>query len=156
MAISASELPELSRSVGPDGKPSAEQARALLERLDGALSRLGFFVVPSAIACAALGDRIVGLLFQTGAFRRSDTISVWMILGGASVGLVAATRARLYSSALYALSDTRTPLKFAVVRVLFGGALGATLAFPVRQQLGLDDRFGAAALTLGSALAGWL
>lgn len=156
MAISASELPELSRSVGVDGRPNEEQARALIARLDRALGRLGFFVVPSAIACAALGDRIVGLLFQTGAFKRSDTVSVWMILIGASVGLVAATRARLYSSALYALSDTRAPLRFALVRVVLGGIVGATLAFPVRRELGLDDRFGAAALTLASALAGWL
>ncbi len=156
MAISASELPELARSVGVDGKPSDEQARALRARLDAALGRLGFFVVPSAVVFAALGDRIVGLLFQTGAFGAKDTTSVWMILAGASVGLVAATRARLYASALYALSDTRTPLKLATIRVALGGAVGALLAFPLRAQLGLDDRFGAMALTLASALAGWV
>lgn len=156
MSISASELPELSRSIGESGKPSEEQAKKVRERLTNALSRMTFFVVPAAVAFIALGNLCVGALFQTGAFKQSDTVTVWMILAGASIALVAATRARLYSSTLYALSDTRTPLRFATIRVLTGASLGLLLAYPVRQRLGLDARYGAAALTFASACAGWV
>ena len=40
------------------------------------------------------------------------------VLAGAAVGLVASTLGRLYSSAFYALGDTRTPVRFAALRVL--------------------------------------
>ncbi len=57
---------------------------------------------------------------------------VWGILAGSAVGLLASTMGRLYASAFYALRDTRTPLRFAVVRVLLTGALGwfAALQLP--------------------------
>ena len=47
-------------------------------------------------------------------------------LAGSAVGLLAATMSRLYNSTYYALSDTRTPLKFALIRVALTLALGYT------------------------------
>ena len=49
---------------------------------------------------------------------------VWAILGGSAIGLLATTLGRLYASAYYALRDTRTPLRFAVLRVLPDGCAG--------------------------------
>jgi putative peptidoglycan lipid II flippase len=72
------------------------------------------------------------------------------------VGLLATTQARLYSSAFYALRDTRTPLRFGVLRVLLVTALGYAAAFPVREALGVDGRWGPAGLTISAGIAGWL
>jgi len=74
-------------------------------------------VVPSAVAFVALGDVIAAAILQTGKFTHNDAQYVWAILAGAAVGLVAMTVGRLYSSAYYALRDTRTPLRFAILRV---------------------------------------
>ena len=81
---------------------------------------------------------------------------VWTVLAGSAVGLLAMTLGRLYASAFWALHDTRTPLRFAMVRVALSAALGAGLAFGGPRLLGLDPRLGLAGLTLGSGLAGWL
>ena len=53
---------------------------------------------------------IAATVFQTGDFTRDTARYVWAILAGASVGLLAITLARLYSSAFYSMRDTRTPL----------------------------------------------
>ncbi|HMM33221.1 MAG TPA: murein biosynthesis integral membrane protein MurJ [Thermoanaerobaculia bacterium] len=100
MSVSSAELPELS---------SGASAETLRERLDGALRRVAFLVVPSAVAFALLGDRVVALVFQTGAFGAEDVRIVWIVLAAASVGLLASTLGRLYASAFWALHDTRTP-----------------------------------------------
>ena len=147
MSVSSAELPELSSGVGGD---------ALRERLDAALRRVAFLVVPSAVAFAALGDRVAALVFQTGAFSRDDVRWVWAVLAGSSVGLLASTLARLYASAFWALHDTRTPLRFAMARVAVGAGLGALFAFRGPALFGLAPRLGLAGLTLGAGLAGWV
>jgi putative peptidoglycan lipid II flippase len=63
---------------------------------------------------------------------------------------------RLYSSAYYALRDTRTPLYFAVVRIAIGTGLGYLCAIPLPTALGIEARWGVAGLTLASSLAGWV
>jgi putative peptidoglycan lipid II flippase len=67
--------------------------------------------------------------------------------------LLPSTLGRLYSSAFYALHDTRTPLRIAIVRVSLGVALGYGLALHLPGALGLHARWGAAGITLASALA---
>ena len=114
MSVSAAELPHMSGAIGSD----EEVAAALRARLDPGLRQIAFFVLPSVVAFLVLGDVIVAAVYQTGRFTRGDAIYVWGILAGATVGLLASTLGRLYSSAYYALRDTRTPLRFAIVRVV--------------------------------------
>jgi putative peptidoglycan lipid II flippase len=78
---------------------------------------------------------------------------VWAVLAAASVGLLPSTLGRLYASAFYAMHDTRTPLRFALVRVSLGIALGYVLALQVPRALGLGPAWGAAGITLASGLA---
>ncbi len=63
---------------------------------------------------------------------------------------------RLYASTYYALQDTRTPLRFAVVRVALTIALGYLFALPLPRALGVDQRWGAAGLTASAGIAGWI
>jgi putative peptidoglycan lipid II flippase len=152
MAISAAELPAMSRAVGT----TAEIGAYLRGRLRDGLDRIAYFIIPSVVALFALGDLIVHLLLESGRFSRGDTIWVWEILIGSCVGLLASTMGRLYSSTFYALRDTRTPLRYAVVRVALTISLGYLFALVLPPMLGLDRRLGAAGLTASAGLAGWV
>jgi putative peptidoglycan lipid II flippase len=63
---------------------------------------------------------------------------------------------RLYSSTYYALRDTRTPLRFAIIRVVLTTGLGYLSAVPLPPALGLDQRWGVAGLTASAGIAGWI
>jgi putative peptidoglycan lipid II flippase len=152
MAVSAAELPVMSSATGTD----EEIARYLRGRLDGGLERIAFYIIPSAVAFVALGDVISAVLFESGRFTRSDSIWVWQILAGSTIGLLASTWGRLYSSTFYALRDTRTPLRFAVVRVVLTTALGFLAALRLPGWLGVDPKLGVAGLTASAGIAGWV
>jgi putative peptidoglycan lipid II flippase len=62
----------------------------------------------------------------------------------------------LYSSTYYALRDTRTPLRFAVVRVALTTVLGVVFAFGVPRALHLDAHWGAAGLSASAGMAAWV
>src|SRR5262249_19110552 len=152
ISVSAAELPAMS-SIGGDERTAIE---ALRRRLDAGLRRIAFFVVPSAVAVLALRGVIVGALFPNRRFGRSDPPSVLGLLRGFAVGLLASTLGRLYSSAYYALRDTRTPLRFAIVRVILTTVLGYLCAIPLPRLLGVDMWWGAAGLTASAGVAGWV
>lgn len=152
MSVSAAELPAMSGERGTDG----EVAAALRARLDRGLGRIAYFVIPSAAAFLLIGGVLAAGLYESGAFTAEDARWVWGALGGAAVGLLAATMGRLYSSASYALGDTRTPLRTAVVRVTIGALLGWAAALYLPAALGIDDRWGVAALTAASGVAAWV
>ncbi len=152
MAISAAELPEMAREGGTD----AAAFTRLRVRLDAAIPRVAYFCVPSALAFMFIGDAIAGVLLQHGRFSREDSLHTWAILGGSAIGLVASALARLYSSTFYALRDTRTPLRFAIVRVALTGVLGYLFAYPLPALLGLPAWTGVAGLTASAGIAGWV
>jgi putative peptidoglycan lipid II flippase len=134
MAISAAELPAMSSELGTQ----EEIHMALRQRLSAGLQNIAFFVVPSAIAFIVLGDMIVSTIYRSGRFQGEAVVIVWRVLAGSGVGLLASTSGRLYSSAFYALRNTRTPLNFALV------------------LLGIDRLWGVAGLTLSAGIAGWV
>jgi putative peptidoglycan lipid II flippase len=152
MAISASELPTMSSALGTH----EEIGTVLRQRLEYGLKNISFFVVPSAVAFVVLGDVIVATIYRGGNFTGHDVTFVWSVLAGSGVGLLATTSGRLYSSAFYALRDTRTPLNFAVIRVALTVVLGYFFALPLPRLLGIDHRWGVAGLTLSAGMAGWV
>jgi putative peptidoglycan lipid II flippase len=152
MSVSAAELPAMSSALGD----KAEVAEYLRRRLNSGLRQIAFFIVPSAMGFLALGGVITAALFQTGRFRHGDSVYVWGILAGSSVGLLASTLGRLYSSTYYALRDTRTPLRFAVIRVALTTGLGYLCSIPLPKWIGIDPRWGVAGLTASAGVAGWV
>ena len=54
------------------------------------------------------------------------------------------------------LRDTRTPLRFAMVRVALTTALGYLFAIPLPRWLGVPPLWGAAGLTASAGIAGWV
>ena len=162
MSVAAAELPELSRQRL---RPTEE----LRLRTRAGLERISFFVVPSFIAFILLGDSIVAALYQRGEFDHGDTIVVHLVLVGFSIGLIASTTTRLFSSTFFALRDTKTPARFAIVRVVLAAALGFTLMWqfePVAaigiggglfSGITVDGQpLGAVGLAVGSGVAAWV
>jgi putative peptidoglycan lipid II flippase len=152
MSVAAAELPAMSGAAGID----ASGAEAVRLRLDAGLRQIAFFVVPSAMAFLALGDVIAAALLQTGRFRHEDALYVWAILAGSAVGLLASTLGRLYSSTYYALRDTKTPLRYALLRVVLTTILGYLCAIPLPRALGVPPLWGAAGLTASAGVSGWV
>ena len=152
MSVSAAELPAMSSALGT----SDEIADQLRRRLDGGLRRIAFFIVPSAMAMLALGDVMTAALYQTGQFKHADSRYVWGILAGSTIGLLASTLGRLYASTYYALHDTRTPLRYAIIRVTLTTVLGYLFAIPLPPAIGLDPKWGVAGLTASAGIAGWI
>jgi putative peptidoglycan lipid II flippase len=148
MSVSAAALPSMSAE--------AEARDKLHAQTEAGLRAIAFPVVPTVAAFLLLGDVICAALFQTGNFSADDTQYVWYFLIGSTVGLLAATMGRLYSSAFYALRDTRTPLRYATVRVLLTAGLGVFGALYLPGLLHLPARSGALGLTGSAGIAGWI
>ncbi|HEX3108289.1 MAG TPA: murein biosynthesis integral membrane protein MurJ, partial [Thermoanaerobaculia bacterium] len=167
MSVAAAELPQLSQMTGTH----EEIAAGMRKRMERGLRQIAFFVVASAVAFITIGDAIVAALYQGGRFHRDDTLIVWYILIGSTLGLLAITLGRLYSNAFYALRDTKTPLRYAMIRVALTAALGWIFALPLRPLLiqllelahvpipivgGNTKAVGGIALTATAGIAGWL
>jgi putative peptidoglycan lipid II flippase len=167
MSIAAAELPQMSGLKGT----TEEIAVAMRKRLDRGLRQIAFFVIPTVVAFLAIGNVIIAALYQGGRFKAEDTLLVWYILIGSTLGLLAVTLGRLYSNAFYALHDTKTPLRYAMVRVTATAALGWIFAIPLRPYLirfllfvhiplpqvgGSLVSLGAIALTATAGIAGWI
>ncbi len=152
MAISAAELPEMARERGDP----ETVAMALRVRLDAATQRLAYYIVPSAMAFLAIGGVLIGAVYQGGKFTAENTAYVWLVLAGAAIGLLAATLARLYASAFYALRDAVTPLRTGLIRVTLTGILGVLGALVVPPMLGLPTEYGAVGITMSAGISGWV
>lgn len=152
MSVSAAELPAMSSVQGSD----AEVAAYLQKRVNSGLRQIAFFIVPSAVAFLALGDVIVAALYQSGEFGGKDSNYVWGILAGSTIGLLATTLGRLYSSTFYSLKDTRKPLRYAIIRVVLTTILGVFCGLKLPVLLGIDAGWGTAGLTASAGLAGWV
>ena len=150
LSVSAAALPEMAGAVGTDA------IHVLRDRLNTGLRHIAFLVVPSAVVFLALGDIVAAALFETGRFTYADAVYVWGILAGSSIGLLATTLARLYSSTYYALRDTRTPLRYAVVHVGIATVLGYVAAIWLPPVIGIDPAWGTAGLTVAASVGGWV
>jgi putative peptidoglycan lipid II flippase len=140
VGVAAVALPELSRDAAGAGHD------ALRSRLAEGFRQLAFFVAPSAFAFAAIGSTLVGALFETGTFDSRDTALVGGILAAYALAVPAQTSIKLLASGHYALGDTKTPVRIAVLAVV----VSAGSAFGLMQVLG------PAGIALGAALGAYL
>ncbi|MGD2135019.1 MAG: murein biosynthesis integral membrane protein MurJ, partial [Gemmatimonadales bacterium] len=126
VSVAAVALPELSREVATD------EARALAARLAEGTRRIAFYVVPSAVAFAALAPQLIGTLFQTGAFGAEETVIAGGVLAAYAIAVPAQASLKLFASGHYAFGDTRTPVRIAVLSVI----VSAGTAYLLMQRLG--------------------
>ena len=108
---------------------SAQAARRETEEFRETLSlglRLVFFIMfPAMAGLITLRVPIVSLLLEHGQFDRLSTQGVAAAMLFYSVGLWAFAGVRLVSQAFYALQDTKTPVKIAVIALLTNILLSA-------------------------------
>ncbi len=141
VSVAAVALPDLAR----DAQSTAPNDQ-LRGRIGVGFRRIAFFIVPSAFAFVALGPAIVGALFQTGRFDADDTLLVGGVLAAYGVGLLGQATVKLFASGFYALRDTRTPVRIAVLSL----AVSAVLSWLLMRRLG------PAGIALGSSLGSTL
>ena len=151
ISISSAALPSISADV--HASDASERVRA---RVAENARRIAYFVVPSAVSFVVLGDVLAATLLQTGRFTAADSTYVWAILAGSAIGLVASTQSRLLGVAHFAMSDTRTPFRFTLVRLTAGTILGYAGAVLLPAALRVDPKWGAAGLTAAGGVAGWI
>lgn len=167
MSVAAAELPQMAGEHGTE----EEVRTALRRRLDRGVRQMAFFVIPATVAFVLVGRVLIAALLQRGKFTADTTLLVWYVLCGSSIGLLVSTLGRLYSSAFYALHDTKTPVRIAMTRVTAGAALALLFAFPLRplftgaaDALGLPiphtaggtAALGVVGISAASALAAWI
>ena len=123
MAISTAVFPTLAEQAADD--------RSELRRtLDQSLRLILFLTIPSALGLMILSKPLVAFLFERGAFTDVSTDVTQTALLFFAVGLFAHAAVEILSRGYYALSDTRTPVVYAVVALVANLILSAILVGP--------------------------
>lgn len=149
MSIAAAELPEMSRNRGA-------AIELIARRINAGLKQIAVLVVPSMVGYLLLADIVVGGIYQRGRFDGFETQLVSLILAGYTIGLLASTSTRLFSSAFFALQDTRTPARIAYVRVAFSAAIAGLITLWIRYVNPAHSPYGPVGLAAASGLAAWI
>ncbi len=159
LSVAASELPELSRL-------REAQLRSFIDRIQRSMRQSLFMVIPTIVGYLAFGYVIVGGFFRRGNFDLADTWLVYLVLAGYSLGLMATTISRLLQNAFYAIGDTKTPAKVAVIRVVVSAVVAVPTMFWL-DQFSVSGTFGfapgdsvlylgAVGLAFGASVGAWL
>jgi putative peptidoglycan lipid II flippase len=127
LGVAAAELPDLSQVEVYD--PATR--RLFRRRLEDGMARIAFYVLPIAAMYIVAGDVIARAIFQHGKFDADDSRAMWIALAFFAVGLPATTASRLLQNGLYALDETRTPARLAIVRVIIASVVAMAFMFPL-------------------------
>ena len=125
VAIATASLPAISRNAAAGDMPGF---RATLSHSLGLVMLL---TVPSAAGLAVLGESMIALVYQHGAFTAFATHQTAIALSCYAVGLTGYAAVKILAPAFYALNDARTPMmvSMASVGINFVVALTLTRAF---------------------------
>jgi putative peptidoglycan lipid II flippase len=121
VSVGVALLPLMTRQLraGDDAAAAHNQNRAIEFAL--------FLTVPAAAAFLALGEPIVRVVFERGAFLPDHTPQTAQALAAFAVGLPAAVLIKAFQPGFYAREDTVTPFKIGVGAVFLNIVLAITL-----------------------------
>lgn len=125
IAVSTAALPSLA------GLAARREMGEFSEALRSANGLTLFIALPAAAGLMALAEPVIGVLFGHGRFGPEAVNATAMALVAYAGGLPFIALARPLVSAFYALEDTRTPVKIAVICLVVNIGLGAALMFPL-------------------------
>ncbi len=125
VALATVILPHLSRQFAKQSDAGFQSA------LDWGIRCNVIIGLPATITMWLLAGPMVATLFQYGHFHRYDVLMTQKSVIAYAVGLQAFMLVKILSSAFYARQDIKTPVKIAVVMVLFNIILNAILIFPL-------------------------
>ncbi|WP_026167471.1 murein biosynthesis integral membrane protein MurJ [Desulfovibrio oxyclinae] len=139
LAVSTAALPSL----------AALAAKGEMDDFGGALRSANgltlFIALPAAAGLMALAEPVISVLFGHGKFGPEAVSSTASALIAYSAGLPFIALSRPLVSAFYALEDTKTPVKIAVLCLFVNIGLGAWLMVPLK-HVGLAVAVSAASL----------
>ncbi len=125
IATATAVLPSLSRQA------AAEDFAGVRETFAHAMNLVFFITIPSMVGLIILREPIISLLFKRGAFDAETTRLTAVALLYYGMGLWAFSAVRIVVSTFYALQDTKTPVRMAVVSVIANIVLGVLLMGPL-------------------------
>lgn len=126
IAISTAALPSLATEAA---KKDLGQFQSTLNH---ALCLVFFITLPSMTGLIILGKPIIQILFERGAFDARSSVMTAYALFYYTLGLWAFSGVRIMVSAFYALQDTKTPVKVAVVALVVNLTLSLALMGPLK------------------------
>ncbi|MBU4463273.1 MAG: murein biosynthesis integral membrane protein MurJ [Desulfobacteraceae bacterium] len=125
IATATAILPSLSRQA------SSGDLGAVKDTFAHAMKLVLFITIPSMVGLIILREPIVALLFKRGVFDSKATQLTAYALLYYGIGLWAFSGVRIVVSTFYALQDTRTPVRMAVISIIANIVLGIILMGPL-------------------------
>jgi putative peptidoglycan lipid II flippase len=145
MAISTAVFPTLADQT------ARQQLDEMVATLAGTLRVILYLTIPASLGLIVLGEPIVRLLLERGAFTAESTELTVRALRFYALGLLGHATVEIVTRAFYALQDTRTPVAVAVLAMGVNVAL-AFLLRPVFGHGGLALALSAAAMVEATVL----
>jgi putative peptidoglycan lipid II flippase len=123
MAISTAIFPRMAeQAVRDEGE--------LQETVSKALRLILYLTIPASVGLVILAKPITAFLLRSGSFDAASTDLVVSALVFYSIALFAHAGIEILSRGYYALSDTRTPVAFAVISMIVNLVLSLVLVWP--------------------------
>ena len=102
--------------------------------------------LPAAVGLAVLAEPIVIVLFERGAFGRSESLATAQAVAAYSLGLPAFVLVKALTPGFLAREDTATPVKLGAIAILVNLLLNLALMRPL----------GHVGIALGTSIAAWV
>ncbi|MBB36603.1 MAG: murein biosynthesis integral membrane protein MurJ [Hirschia sp.] len=147
VAVGVAILPRLSRAMSAAGSP--EETRKTIDEGIGLSMAL---TLPAAAALGAIPFFLIEALFRRGEYTVFDAQMSSLALMHYAWGVPAFVLVKVLSPAFFAREDTVTPMRYAVITVLFNTIVGAGAFFWLRAH----DMAGFPGLAAATSLAAWL
>jgi putative peptidoglycan lipid II flippase len=138
-------LPQLS------GLLARDDAQAYSDVLDWGLRLVVVLALPCSVALIVFPQPMIAVIYHYGAFTANDVQKTVAALMGYGVGLMGLVSVKVLAPGFYAMQNIRTPVKIAVVVLVFTQAMNAVFV-PLFGHAGLALSIGIGALVN----AGWL
>lgn len=121
VAIASATLPAVSRSAAEN------DMNGFRRTLSHSLALVMLLTIPSAVGLAVLGESMIALVYQHGAFTAAETHQTALALSCYAVGLTGYAAVKILAPAFYALNDARTPMTVSFASVAINFAVAFTM-----------------------------
>jgi putative peptidoglycan lipid II flippase len=111
VAVGTAAIPVLSRLA------STGKIKEFRDTVSSSMNLVFLMTLPSACGLIVLGEPIIRLLYERGAFKESDVPMTAWALAGYAIGLTGYAAIKILSPAFYALNDAKTPMMIAIASI---------------------------------------
>jgi putative peptidoglycan lipid II flippase len=118
VAVGTASVPALSRLA------VKENLTEFRRTLTDSLKLVFLMTIPSACGLIVLGEPIIRLIYERGAFSSLDVSMTAWALVGYSAGLLGYAGIKIVSPAFYALNDSKTPMTIALISIVVNAVAG--------------------------------